>query len=142
MKSVIKQVAFWCCLLSGLGLLFIGLRFFFDPIGASIDYGIKPQINTEFSFEYIKGARDFFFGLIILVLLWRKQWQALGWVLLTGTIVPLTDFGIVISQQNYKIEHTIAHLIAVAICFICGVYYLNNHKNNKPIIFPDTLRTL
>lgn len=128
MKSIVKQIAFWCCLLSGLCLLFVGFRFFFDPIAASIDYGIKPQNKLEFSFEYIKGIRDSFFGLIILVLLWRKQWQALGWVLLTGLIVPVADFGIVISQPDYIIGHTIAHLIAVAICFGCGIYYLKNHK--------------
>ncbi|MBB2151374.1 DUF4267 domain-containing protein [Pedobacter gandavensis] len=128
MKSILKQTAFYCCLLSGLGLLFIGLRFFFDPIAASTDYGIKPQLNMDFSFEYIKGIRDFFFGLIILVLLLKKQWQALGWVLLTGVIIPLADFSIVISQPEYVIGHTIAHLIAIVICFACGIYYLKNHK--------------
>lgn len=128
MKGTKKQIVFWGCLLSGLCLIYIGLRFFFDPMGASIDYGVNPQSTTDFSFEYIKSVRDFFFGTIILVLLWKKLWQALAWVLLIGTIVPLADLCIVVSRPGFRPEHTIAHLVAVALCLACGIYYLKNYK--------------
>lgn len=128
MKSIIKPTIFWLCLLSGIGLLFIGIRFFLHPFGATLDYGINIPTNEDFSFQYIKGIRDFSFGIIILVLLLRKQWQALGWVLLFSAIIPAADFFIVISHPKYIVGNTIAHLIAVVVCVGGGCFYLKNYK--------------
>ena len=128
MKRLQQQTAFWLSLLSGIGLLYIGIRFFINPIGAEIDYGIRTVTNGDFSFQYIKGVRDFFFGLIIIFLLWKKQFLALGFILVLGTIIPATDFYVVLSHPDFKTGHLISHLIAIIICLSCGLYYLNNYK--------------
>lgn len=130
MKRSVKQIVFWLCILSGIGLMFIGIRFYLDPLAATTDYGINTSTNGDFSFQHIKGVRDFFFGIIILVLLWKKQWHALGWILLLGTIIPAADFCIVISRPDYIPAQTLAHLIAVVICVSCGTYYLKNQTSN------------
>lgn len=128
MKRLQQQTAFWLSLLSGVGLLYIGIRFFIDPHGAEIDYGIHTATNGDFSFQYIKGVRDFFFGLIIIILLWKKQFFALGLILILGTIIPAVDFCVVLSHPDFKMGHLVSHLIAVIICLSCGFYYLKNHK--------------
>ncbi len=128
MQRSLKQTVFWLRLLSGIGLLYIGVRFFLNPIGAETDYGIYIITNGDFSFQYIKGVRDFFFGLIILVLIWKKEWRALGFVLLLGAIIPAVDFCIVVSHADFTAGHLYAHLTAVIICLVCGIYYINHFE--------------
>ncbi|AYB31505.1 DUF4267 domain-containing protein [Chryseolinea soli] len=132
MKHIAKQTIFWISILSGIGLLCIGLRFFLDPLGAETDFGINTLTHGDFSFQYIKGARDFFFGLIILILLWQKEWRTLGLVLLPGAIIPAADFCIVLSQPGYTTSHLYPHLTAVIICLACGAYYLTHFKKANP----------
>ncbi len=128
MNRLLNQIVFWVCLFSSIGLLYIGCRFFINPVGAEIDYGIHTNTNQDFSFHYIKGVRDFFFGLIIIVLLLKKQYQALGFILLFGAAIPAVDFCVVISHPDFTTAHTYAHIIAVLICLSCGFYYLKNSK--------------
>jgi uncharacterized membrane protein len=132
MRRLKQQTAFWLSLLSGIGLLYIGIRFFISPLNAEIDYGIHTITNGDFSFQYIKGIRDFFFGLIIIVLLWKKQLFALGLILLLGTVIPAADFCVVLSHPDFQTGHLISHLIAVIICLSCGFYYLKNYKTLVP----------
>ncbi|ANI89957.1 hypothetical protein A9P82_12060 [Arachidicoccus ginsenosidimutans] len=126
-----KKINFWLCLLSGLMLMFIGLNFIFNPLGAEAGYGIHTNTNGDFSFQYIKGIRDFFSGLIIVVLIFTKEYKALGYVLLLGAIIPAADFCIVISHPDFTAAHLYAHTIAVMICVVCGIYYLKNPANKK-----------
>lgn len=126
MKNVTRKTVFTLCLLSGLGLVFIGLRFFINPVFATFDFGIGNPTSSDYSFQHIKGVRDAFFGIAIVILLLKKQWQALGWILLLGTIIPATDFCIVATSSSYTLAHTIPHLIAVVICLGCGAYYLRS----------------
>lgn len=128
MKNITRNTVFALCLLSGLGLMFIGLRFFLSPVDATFDFGIGRPASSDFSFQHIKGIRDFFFGITIVILLLRKQWQALGWILLLGAIIPATDFCIVSASASYTLAHTMPHLTAVIICIGCGAYYLKNYK--------------
>jgi len=123
MQRSIKQINWWLCLLSGIGLLYIGARFFFDPVGAETDFGINTLTHGDFSFHHIKGIRDFFFGFVILLLLLKKERRVLGYILLAGTIIPTSDFITVLSYQGYATGHLYAHLIAAIICLGCGLYY-------------------
>ncbi|MFC0320173.1 MULTISPECIES: DUF4267 domain-containing protein [Olivibacter] len=123
MQRLTKQINWWLCLLSGIGLLFIGARFFFHPVGAEIAFGINTPTNGDFSFHHIKGVRDFFFGFIILLLLLKKDFRILGYILLAGTIIPASDFITVLSYQGRITGYLYAHLIAAIICAGCGLYY-------------------
>ncbi|MDE1192220.1 MAG: DUF4267 domain-containing protein [Arachidicoccus sp.] len=122
-----KHLAFWFTILSGITLLFIGLNFIFNPLGAEAGYGIKTT-TSDFSFHYIKGFRDLFSGIIITLLLLKKEYKSLGYVLLIGTIIPAADFCIVLSNPNFTTGHLYAHAIAIIICIVCGIFYLKNCK--------------
>lgn len=128
MKNSAKKIAFWLTLLSGIGLLYLGLNFYINPQQAELNYGIHTSTGLNYSFHYIKGIRDFFFGVIILWFLWRKQYNALGWALIFGTFIPIADFVIVMSQSNFSGSHLISHAVAVFICLGCGIYYTKNYK--------------
>ena len=124
MKNSAKSIAFWGSIVTGLLLIFIGARFFLVPEAATTAFGINVSTNGNHSFQYIKGIRDIFTGGIILLLLFTKEFRALGFALLLGCIIPTVDFLIVITRSQFDVNHTYAHLSAILICVPLGMYYL------------------
>jgi hypothetical protein len=117
MQYLLKQTIFWLCRTPGIGLLYPGVRFSLDPPGAESDYVIHTITNGDFSFQYTKGVREFFFGVVILALIWKKEWRTLGFVLLPGAIILAVDFCIVISHTDFTAGHLYAHLTTVFVLF-------------------------
>jgi hypothetical protein len=130
MKNIAKNIAFWVTLLTGLGLIFIGGRFLLSPAVAEAGFGIDVPTDGNYSFHYIKGIRDIFSGLIIVVLLMARQYRALGLLLLCAAIIPMADLMIVLSRPDYETSKLYPHGIAIVIAIVCGLYY-SLLKNNK-----------
>jgi quercetin dioxygenase-like cupin family protein len=125
------KICYIISILTGVGLLFIGLRFLVSPVQAEFDFGIFTNTHADYSFHYIKGIRDIFSGILLLTLAISKERKALGLALLCATIVPLGDFLIVIGTGGTDWQHSIAHLIAIAICLIIGPILLMQNSTKK-----------
>jgi hypothetical protein len=123
-----NKVSYTIAFLLGLGMIFLGARFFTSPEAATAGYGIHFNAQGDYSFHYIKGIRDIFSGLIICVFVLLKEKRALGITLLAGTIIPLTDIVIVLGKSYNSIPQTIPHIIAVVICAVCGLLLLVNRR--------------
>lgn len=127
-------MAGWLAALTGIGIIFIGARFFFVPVSAEHAFGIHVDADNH-AFHYIKGIRDIFSGVIVLLLLLTKEYRALGLTLLSVVIVPLTDFMIVYQQPAPEYAKLIPHIIAVIIVILLGIYYFfNAPKRNSHAI--------
>ena len=124
MKKLTHTIAFWICLLTGLGIIFIGIRFFLVPIDAEHAYGIQVNTGGNFAFHYIKGIRDIFSGLVLVALLLAREYRALGILLLCAVIIPATDMSIVASQTTFQTAALYPHLSAVIIAILLGIHYL------------------
>ena len=122
------KICYLISFLTAIGLLFIGTRFLLSPLHAAFDYGMLTNTNSDFSFHYVKGIRDLFSGLLLLLLVLTKERRALAIVLLAATIVPLGDFIIVLGQRGNDWQFTIAHLVAVGICIVTGSILLIRKK--------------
>ncbi|TWV99112.1 DUF4267 domain-containing protein [Chitinophaga pinensis] len=134
MQTTIKHIAGWLAALTGIGIIFIGARFFFMPETAEHAFGIHVTADNH-AFHYIKGIRDIFSGIIVLLLLLTKEYRALGLMMLAVMIIPATDFLIVWQQPDYEVARLIPHLIAVIIAIVLGVYYFfNAPKRNRHVI--------
>jgi hypothetical protein len=129
MKKLTHSIAFWICLLTGLGLIFIGARFFLIPVDAEHAYGIQVNTGGNFAFHYIKGIRDIFSGLALTALLLTRQYRALGILSLCAVIIPATDMSIVASQATFQAAALYPHLTAVIIALLLGVHYLRVKKS-------------
>lgn len=125
------KICYIISILTGVGLLFIGLRFLVSPIQAEFDFGIFTDTRADYSFHYIKGIRDMFAGMLLLALAISKERKALGLALLCATVVPLGDFLIVTGTSGTDWQHSIAHLIAIAICIIIGPILLMQTPTKK-----------
>lgn len=123
-----KRFSIAIAFLTGLGLIFIGIRFFIKPETATLSYGLHFNGQGDYSFYYIKGIRDLFTGLLICILILSRQIKALGIALLLGTMVPVTDMFIVLSKNYNGITQAVPHISAIIICFFCGLFLLINRK--------------
>jgi len=118
------------CLL-GLGMIFLGARFFTSPQVATAAYGIHFNDQGDYSFHYIKGIRDIFSGLIICAFVLMKERRALGVTLLAGTMIPLTDMLIVLSKSYTSTAQAMPHIIAIIICAVFGILLLATRPQSK-----------
>lgn len=126
-----RKIATAFALLVGVGMIFLGLRFFFSPEVAEAGYGIHFNEQGDYSFHYIKGVRDVFSGLVLCLLLLTKQTRALGITLLAGTIIPVVDMLVVLSKDYNGIAQAMPHISATIICSVCGTILLISKPSNQ-----------
>ncbi|WP_161597176.1 DUF4267 domain-containing protein [Dyadobacter flavalbus] len=77
-------------LLIGLGMLFIGTRFLLAPEQGEAGFGLDYN-QPNYAFHTIKGIRDLFSGLIIVLFAWHHYRRPLFLTLLAGSIIPFAD---------------------------------------------------
>lgn len=118
------KISYTIALLLGLGMIFLGARFFLSPEVATAGYGIHFKAKGDYSFQYIKGIRDIFSGLLICVFVLMNERRALGVTLLAGTMIPVTDMLIVLSKSYNGFLQAMPHIIAILICAVFGIILL------------------
>lgn len=118
------KISYSIAFLLGLGMIFLGARFYPSPEVATAAYGIHFNAQGDYSFHYIKGIRDVFSGLIICIFVLLNERRALSVTLLAGTMIPLNDMLIVLSKGYNGILQALPHVIAIIICFVCGIVLL------------------
>lgn len=118
---MLTKISYTTALLLGLGMIFLGARFFLSPEVATAGYGIHFKAESDYSFQYIKGIRDIFSGLLICVFVLMNERRALAVTLLAGTIIPVTDMLIVLSKSYNGVIQAMPHLIAIIICAVFGI---------------------
>jgi len=125
------RISYIIAFLLGLGMIFLGARFFTSPQVATAAYGIHFNDQGDYSFHYIKGIRDIFSGLIICAFVLMKERRALGVTLLAGTMIPLTDMLIVLSKSYTSTAQAMPHIIAIIICAVFGILLLATKPQSK-----------
>lgn len=103
-------------LLTGLGLVFIGLRFLLAPRAGAEGYGVfLPPTDTHYAFHYAKGIRDVFSGLLLVAFAGLGYDRPLAWVLLLGALIPSVDLTIVLAQPTAALALALPHLLAIGL---------------------------
>jgi hypothetical protein len=126
------KISYTIAFLLGLGMIFLGVRFFLSPEVATTGFGIHINANGDYSFQYIKGIRDIFSGLLICLFVVMNQRQALGMTLLVGTMIPVNDMLIVLSKSYNGVLQAMPHIIAIIICAVFGIILLATKPQKKP----------
>jgi len=65
-----NSVLFWLTGLIAVGIIFIGIRFVFDPLRAALDFGVPAYGSPTLAYFWTKGSRDIVAGLLLASLLW------------------------------------------------------------------------
>ncbi len=108
----------------GLGMVFLGARFFFSPEVATAAFGIRFNSNGDYSFHHIKGIRDIFSGILLCALVLMNERRALGVMLFVATIIPVSDMLTVFSKSYNGVQQAMPHIVATIICSVVGVVLL------------------
>lgn len=119
--------------LLGLGMIFLGARFFFNPEAATIAFGIHFDPKADLSFHYTKGIRDIFSGILLCVFVLMNQRKAVGVTLLAGAIIPVTDMFIVFSKDYTGLAQAMSHITAIILCAVFGIILLATKSKNKAL---------
>ena len=125
------KISYAIAFLTGLGIIFLGVRFFTSPEVATAAFGIHFNANGDYSFDHIKGIRDIFSGLIICAFVLMNERRALGVTLLAGTIIPVNDMLIVLGKSYNGIPQAMPHIIAIIICSVFGLILLTTNQTKK-----------
>jgi hypothetical protein len=118
------KISYAIAFLLGLGMVFLGARFFFSPEVATAAFGIHFNANGDYSFHHIKGIRDIFSGILLCALVLMKERRALGVMLLVATIIPVSDMLTVLSKSYNGVQQAIPHIVATIICSVVGILLL------------------
>src|SRR5450432_1557916 len=127
------KISYSIAFLLGLGMIFLGVRFFLSPEAATTGFGIHFNADGDYSFQHIKGIRDIFSGLLICVFVLMNERRALGVTLLAGTMIPINDMLIVLSKSYNGVPQAMPHIIAIIICFVVGIILLATKPKKKAL---------
>ncbi len=127
------KISYTIAFLLGLGMIFLGVRFFLSPEAATAGYGIHFNAQGDYSFQYIKGIRDIFSGLLICVFVLMNERRALGVTLLAGTMIPVADMLIVLSKSYNGVLQAMPHISAIIICAVFGIILLATKPQKKAL---------
>jgi hypothetical protein len=117
-----RCLSFWLTLILALGIIFIGIRFIAAPQTGAAGFGISFTNMNDAVYGQIKGVRDIFSGVLLLVLLWLRLRKATAIVFTTSIIVPAGDFTIILSHNGpVDIGHLLIHGGTVVVMIITSV---------------------
>lgn len=96
----IRSLSFWMVVPIALGIIFIGIAFIIDPSSNAAGYGI-PIVNAgDLPYGRVKGIRDIFSGLAVLLPLFFKMRKAVALVFTASIIIPATDCLIILATNG------------------------------------------
>ncbi len=127
------KISYVVAFITGLGMIFLGVRFFLSPGVATAGFGIHFNADGDYSFQYIKGIRDIFSGLVICVFVLMNERRALGVTLLAGIMIPLTDMLIVLNKSYNGVLQAMPHITAIIICSVFGIILLATKPPKKAL---------
>lgn len=115
------KIAYAIAFVLGLGMVFLGSRFFFSPEAATAAFGIRFNPNGDYSFHHIKGIRDIFSGILLCALVLMNERRALGVMLVVATIIPVSDMLTVLTKSYTGVQQAVPHIVATIICSAVGI---------------------
>lgn len=125
------KIPYTIAFLLGLGMIFLGTRFFISPEAATAGFGIRFTAGGDYSFHYTKGIRDIFSGTILCAFVLMNERRALAIALLAGTMIPVIDMLIVLGKSYNGALQAMPHIVAIIICFASGIILLATKPPKK-----------
>ena len=92
---------FWCTLVIPIAIIGIGINFILNPVGASTAYGIPIHDPAAFPFMWVKGIRDIFSGLVVLLFLWRGDRRTTAILFAMAIFIPFGDGLVILSHLGF-----------------------------------------
>lgn len=109
-----ERLALVLCLLGGVLLTIIGLRYFINPEHAARTFGV-PDRPTGHELYYIIGLRNVWLGLLAIAFAALREWRALALWFTFGTVVCFADAAIAATSTG-RWAQTTFHVVCGFAC--------------------------
>jgi hypothetical protein len=110
--------------LIGLGITYVGISFFVDPVGRTLAYAGSALVDPAAVAGTAKGVRDLVSGIAIAVLLISRQWRAAGWFAIVAALIPFGDMLVVLLEHGSVVIALSVHGATAAVAVLAGVLLL------------------
>jgi hypothetical protein len=127
------KISYAVAILVGLGMIFLGTRFFFDPEAATTSFGIHFNADGDYSFHFTKAIRDIFSGVLLCAFVLMNERRAVGVTLLAGAMIPVIDMSIVLSKSYNGVLQAMPHIVAIILCSVFGIILLATKPQKKAL---------
>jgi hypothetical protein len=94
-----RSLSYWLVILTSLGIIFIGIRFLAIPGISAHGFGIDFATPADAAYGHIKGVRDLFSGVCLLILVALGGRKVVGYVYAAAIMIPFVD-GLTVLQTN------------------------------------------
>ncbi|GAB3892045.1 hypothetical protein GCM10028803_04470 [Larkinella knui] len=106
-----RSVSYWLTALAAVGIIFLGLRFIVAPAAGAEGFGIPLAPTREaMAYGWIKGIRDLFSGVVVLLFLIPRKLQATTFAFGAAIIIPLSDCLTILAVNGTQdVTHWLIH---------------------------------
>lgn len=121
------SIAYGLAGLIGVGIIFIGARFLWDPRAAMAGFGVPveplggPSPRTWLA---TKGVRDIGSGLILFAVMANGGPRALGWFMLAAAFIPIGDAAIVLRSGGARAAAYGIHGATAVVMLALGAFLI------------------
>ncbi len=95
------------CLIGGILLFAIGVRYLLAPEAATLTFGL-PRRPANLELHYVTGLRNIWLGALAIAFATLREWRALGLWFAMGAIVCFADAAIAASSVG-RLPHIAFH---------------------------------
>jgi hypothetical protein len=106
-----RSTSYWLTALVAVGIILLGLRFILTPNAGAEGFGIPlPYTSEAIAYGWIKGIRDIFSGIVVLIFLFLRKPSATAIAFGAAIIIPVSDFFTILSINGVKdVSHLLIH---------------------------------
>lgn len=92
---------FWFTIVVPVAIIGLGINFILNPVGASTGYGIPIHDPAAFPFMWVKGIRDIFSGVVVLVLLLRGDRRTTAIIYAIAVFIAVGDGFVILKHLGF-----------------------------------------
>ena len=100
-KLSMNSPLFWFTFLVPAAIIGLGINFIVNPIGASAGFGIPILDPAAFPFMWIKGIRDIFAGVVVLVFLSRGDLRTTATIYSIAVFIAIGDGFVILGHLGF-----------------------------------------
>ena len=127
-----RSASFWLTALVAVGIILLGLRFMLAPAAGAYGFGIPlPATGGAIAYGYIKGIRDVYSGVVVLIFLLLRKPRATAIAFGAAIIIPVSDFFTVLSVNGAKdVQHLLIHGITAVYMIVTSIFLFKANPKN------------
>lgn len=123
----IKSVSFWMIIPIALGIIFVGIAFIINPFINATGFGIPMTHVRDLPYGQVKGIRDIFSRIALLLPLFMKEKKIAAWIFTVAIVIPLTDCLIIWTTNGISdLQHLLLHGLTALYMIITSFLLFKN----------------